>query len=212
MKLTFFALTAFSPSSPTKKTFSSSLIYFILLTMGRNQQHKNSFSFDTPCFFYTGAISGGSQRWWIEEHVQGAQHGSRLLVGPTLTFPDLPLWRFNRSTRCLDHSSLVCQHCLIFGAHRGDNAQTAEQRFWLWCPRYNWTLLMLTQGLYGWLPGRLERSASSDLCLHKKPRPARGSHGGGWPCGWGQEELTGKSRRPDWICGKDNCMRHVAFQ
>ena len=31
--------------------------------------------------------------------------------------------------RCLDHSTLVCQHCLIFGEHRGDNAQTVEHRF-----------------------------------------------------------------------------------
>lgn len=29
---------------------------------------------------------------------------------------------------CLDHSTVVCQHCLIFGAHRGDNAQTLEHR------------------------------------------------------------------------------------
>ena len=39
----------------------------------------------------------------------------------------LPLCWIN-SKRCLDHSTLVCQHCLIFGAHRGDNAQTVEHR------------------------------------------------------------------------------------
>ena len=90
-------------------------------------------SFYTPCFFYTDAISGGRQRWRSEERVQGAQHGSRLLVGDTL-IDHLSLWCWTRIARCLDHSSLVCQHCLIFGAHRGDNAQTAEQRYWFWWP------------------------------------------------------------------------------
>ena len=35
------------------------------------------------------------------------------------------LFQYNR---CLDHSVLVCQHCLIFGTHKGDNAQTLEHR------------------------------------------------------------------------------------